>query len=66
MMAILSKFSVLYLSSYFIVYLLKKLKLILFYNRVVYFFFLFLILLPHPLNNLVKQILCISKHIAMV
>ena len=43
--AILSKFTVLGLSSYFVVYFLKS-KLILFYNRIVYTR-IFLILLPY-------------------
>ena len=48
MIAILSKFSVLCLSSYFVVYFLE-LKLIMFYNRVVHYYTrIFLILLPHP------------------
>ena len=49
MLAILSKFTVLCLSRYFVVYLLKS-KLILFYNRVVYYYIrIFQILLPHPI-----------------
>ena len=51
MWAILSKFTVLCLSFYFIIYLLK-LKLILFYNRVVYYYTrIFLNSLPHPVAN---------------
>ena len=56
MVALLSKFTVLCLSSYFVVYLLK-LKLILFYNRVVYHYTrIFLIFLLHPvyIKHLVK------------
>ena len=50
MVAILSKFIVLCLSSYSIYFL--KLKLILFYNRVVYYHIrIFLILLPHPVDQ---------------
>ena len=46
--AILSEFIVLCLSSDFVVNFLK-LKLILFYNRVIYYYTkIFLILLPHP------------------
>ena len=49
MVALLSKIAVLCLSSYFVVYFLK-LKLILFYNWVSYYYTsIFLILLPHPL-----------------
>ena len=49
-MAILSKFTVLYLSSYFVVYFFK-LILILFYNRVVYYYTrIFLILIPHTVQ----------------
>ena len=49
MAAILSKFTVLCLSSYFAVYLLK-LKSILFYNYVVYYYTrMFLILLPYAI-----------------
>ena len=51
MAAILSKFIVLCLFSYFLCYLLKQ-KLFLFYNRVVYFYTrIFLILLPHPVHT---------------
>ena len=47
MVAILHKFTVLCLSSYFVVYFFK-LKLILFYNRVIYYYTrIFLILVPH-------------------
>ena len=46
--AILSKFTVLCLSSYFVVYFFK-LKFIWFYNRFIYYYTrIFLILLPHP------------------
>ena len=49
MAVILSKFTVLCLSSHFLVYLFK-LKLILIYNRVLYHYTrVFLILLPHPI-----------------
>ena len=49
MAAILSKFTVLCLFSYFVVYLFfLRLELILFYNRVVYYYArIFQILLPH-------------------
>ena len=48
--AILSKFAILCTSSYFAVYFLK-LKLILFYNNVVYYYTrMFLILFFHPVN----------------
>ena len=48
MAAILSKFTVLCLTSYFVVYFFK-LELILFYNRVIYYYIrIFLILLTHP------------------
>ena len=48
MVAILSKFTVLCLSSYFVVYFSKS-KLIVFYKRVVYYYSrIFLILLPNP------------------
>ena len=47
MVTILSKFIVLYLSSYFVVYFLK-LEFIFFYNRIVYYYTrIFLIWLPH-------------------
>ena len=47
MVAILSKFTVVPLSSYFVVYF-RKLKLILFYDRVFYHYTrIFLILFPH-------------------
>ena len=53
----MSKFTVLYLSFYFVVYLLK-LKLNLFYNKVVYYYTrIFLILLQHPVY-LSKYLLC--------
>ena len=53
MVAILSKFTDLFLSSYFVVYFLK-LKLILFYKRVFYYYYtrIFWILLPHPVYDL--------------
>ena len=45
---ILSKFTVLHLSSYFVVYILLS-KLIFSYNRITYYYTrIFLILLPHP------------------
>ena len=48
MVAILNKFTVLSQYSYFVVYFLKS-KLILFYDRVVYYYTeMFIILLPHP------------------
>ena len=46
--AILSKFTVLCLSSYFVTYFLE-LKLILFYNWVYYYYRIFIILLLHPI-----------------
>ena len=47
MVTILSKFTVLRLSSYFVVSFLKS-KLILFYNRIIYYFTrIYLILLPY-------------------
>ena len=50
--AILSKFTILCLFSYFVVYF-SKLKLILFYNRVVYYYTrIFLNLLPYPVDTL--------------
>ena len=61
MVAILSKFTVLCLSSYFAVYFLR-LRLILFYNKVIYYYIrIFLILLPHPLMhiNVQKYIYCV-------
>ena len=49
MVAILSKFTVLCLSSYFVVYF-SKLELIFFCNKVVYYHSrIFLIFLPHPI-----------------
>ena len=51
MAAILSKFTVLCLFSYFLVYFLKS-KLILFYNRVIYYYTrIFLILPRYPVNK---------------
>ena len=48
MVAILSKFTVLCLYSYLVVFFFFKLKLILFYNRVIYYYTrIFLILHPH-------------------
>ena len=49
MVVIMSKFTVLSLSSYFVVYLFKS-KLILFYNRINYYYtrIFLIILLPHP------------------
>ena len=53
MVTILSKFTVLCKYPYFVVYFLR-LKLILFYNRVVYYYFIiFQILLPHPVANVI-------------
>ena len=54
MVAILSKFTVLCLSSYFVVNFLK-LKFILFYNRVIYYARISLILLPHPVQVFIKK-----------
>ena len=60
MVAILSTFTILCLSSYFVVYFFKS-KLILFFNRVVYYFtWIFLILLPHQDN----QTIC--HHLSLV
>ena len=59
MAVILNKFTVLCLSSYFAVYFLK-LKLIFFYNRVVYYYTkIFPILLPHPLLFRVYLFCCL-------
>ena len=56
MAAILSKFNVLYLSSYFVIYFLK-LKLIMFYNRVVYYYTrIFLVLLPQPAGERKREL----------
>ena len=53
---ILSKFTLLCLSSYFVVYYLK-LKLILFCNRVVYYYYtrIFLNLLPHLVQGVSEK-----------
>ena len=56
MVAIMNNFSVSCLFSYFVVYFFK-LKLILFYNRVIYHYTrIFLILLPHPVSFLIHDL----------
>ena len=66
MVAILSKFTVLCLSSYFVVYFLKS-KLILFYNRVVYHYTrIFLILLPHPVESCSELYIIKCIHLKIV
>ena len=62
MVAILSKFTVLCPSSYFVVYFLKlKLKLILSYNRVIdYYDRIFLILLLHLVSQSIQTYLSIN------
>ena len=56
MAAILSKFTVLYLLISLFIFL--ELKLILFYNWVLFFFYyirIFLILIPHPVDQMLSQ-----------
>ena len=63
---VLSKFTVLYLPSYFVVYFLK-LELILFYNSVVYYHSrIFLILLLHSVEKKVSPLSVISSALKRV
>ena len=59
MVVILNKFTVLCLSSYFVVFVLK-LKLILFYNRAIYYYTrIFLIFLLHLVKNITRIHKCV-------
>ena len=62
MVTILGKFTVLCLSSYFVVYFFKS-KWILFYNRIVHYHTrIFLILLPHPVYCVGVGVVLFTEH----